>query len=234
MDLMKKVDGSRLLLYVVVIVAAGALSLQNADSIGRTLASAMLPADEAPESPASPETQAVAEEAATPAVILYSKDQLHFKKLTPLRPEMIDTETLWLARCIYSETKREREQELIAWVVRNRVETQYRGKGSYRDVVLDPYQFSAFNPNGRTRQFYAGLGPNSRYPGWQKALRIAYEVRNAEVTYRPFSRKTRHFYSEQSMVGPLRPDWASGLRPVLPERDYHIEPRRFRFYEGVF
>ncbi len=42
--------------------------------------------------------------------------------LPPQELKKIDNETLWLARCIYSETKRPEEQELVAWVVRNRVE----------------------------------------------------------------------------------------------------------------
>jgi hypothetical protein len=231
---MKKVDGSRLLVYVFMLLAVGAVSLQNADSIGRTLASAMLPSDSRaePSAPEEAESTPVRAAAATESV-LYSDNQINFRRLTPLAPEMIDAETLWLARCIFSETKRVREQELIAWIVRNRVETSYRGRGTYQSVVMDPFQFSAFNPGSRTRQYYTNLGPNSRVPGWQTALRIAYEVRHADEKFRPFSAGTRHFYSEQSMVGPEHPDWALGLRPVLPERDYHVEPHRFRFFEGV-
>ncbi|WP_243663594.1 cell wall hydrolase [Rhodothermus marinus] len=79
-------------------------------------------------------------------------------------PEAIDSETLWLARVIYSETKRPEEMELVAWVVRNRVETRFRGKATYRDVVLDPFQFSAFIPYNPRRQYYMRLTPHSRRP----------------------------------------------------------------------
>ena len=158
---------------------------------------------------------------------------LHPKKLPPLPPENIDLETLWLARCIFSESKRPEEQELVAWVVRNRVETRYRGKRTYQDVILDPYQFSAFKPDYHQWEFYTGLHPHSKVPGWQRALRIAHYVRNVDGSLRPFSPQTRHFYSERSLGNGIHPAWATGLEPVTPNRDYQIEARRFRFFENV-
>lgn len=149
-----------------------------------------------------------------------------------LRPQ-VDNETLWLARVIYSETKRPEEQELVAWVVRNRVETGYRNNKTYRDAVLDSYQFSAFNPGTRTRKHYSSLGVHSTEAGWQKALRIAYEVKNMPAQYRPFDINTRHFYSEQSMVGQRHPAWAKGQSPVKPNRSYFLEARRFRFFADI-
>ena len=147
-----------------------------------------------------------------------------------LDPENIEEETLWLARCIYSETKRPHEQELVAWVVRNRVDTAYRGRTTYREVVLDPYQFSAFNPNGPKRSFYANLTPTDSIPGWRRALRIAYQVRHAEASQRPFSIRTRHFFSEQSMPDRQFPQWASYKQHVKPNWSYRVDQRRFRFY----
>ncbi len=151
-----------------------------------------------------------------------------------LRAEHIDTETLWLARAIYSETKRPEEQALVAWVIRNRVETGYRGKRSYRSVVLDPFQFSAFSPDSPKREHYMSLTPAHRVPGWNTALYIAHMVRNADARHRPFSPRTRHFYSERSMTNAAAPDWASGLDPVEPEVEtIRVDDRRFRFFEGV-
>ncbi len=158
--------------------------------------------------------------------------RLGARRLPPVPPEAIDTETLWLARVIYSETKRPEEMELVAWVVRNRVETQYRGKTTYQDVVLDPFQFSAFIPYNPRRHYYMRLTPYSRTPGWQQALSIAYYVRFADTTHRPFSIRTRHFYSEQSMTGRLLPIWAEGVQPVQLTR-YRVDPRRLRFYEDI-
>ena len=172
-----------------------------------------------------------------PAVLeSYSRVIANLKRIEPLPPQMlpqVDSETLWLARCIYSETKRPEEQELVAWVIRNRVETGYRGQRSYRDVVLDPYQFSAFNPGTRTRSKYSALSPTTTNAGWQRALRIAHEVKSMPASLRPFSGTTRHFYSEQSMVGGRTPAWAHGQRPVRPKRDFTLEARRFRFYENI-
>lgn len=145
--------------------------------------------------------------------------------------EAIREDVLWLARCIYSETKRPDEQELVAWVVRNRVETGYRGAKTYRDAVLDPWQFSAFNTNSPKRRHYSRLGFDSQVSGWQTALHIAYDVLSSPAYERPFPVETRHFYSEQSMRGRTSPHWATGQRPVSLDR--HIDPKRFRFYSEI-
>ena len=159
--------------------------------------------------------------------------QLRPEELPLIPAEQIDSETLWLARCIYSETNRPEEQELIAWVVRNRVESNYRGKDSYVRVVLDPYQFSAFNADSPKSSYYRSLIPTHKQDGWERALSIAYYVRHARPTYRPFSPETLHFYSEQSMVGRKKPVWARGLKPIETPERYALDERRFRFYEGI-
>lgn len=151
--------------------------------------------------------------------------------LPPFASEEEKEEVLWLARCIYSETKQAAEQELVAWVVRNRVETGYRGATSYREAVLDPWQFSAFNADSPKRRYYASLDETSKARGWQTAVFIAYDVMQAPAYERPFSKKTRHFFSERSMKGRTTPDWAVGQRPVSLDRK--IDPRRFRFYANV-
>ncbi|HLA64174.1 MAG TPA: cell wall hydrolase [Rhodothermales bacterium] len=144
----------------------------------------------------------------------------------------INEDVLWLARCAYSETKTASEQELVAWVIRNRVETGYRGQHTYRDVVLDPYQFSAFNPGSRKRRLFLNLAPGSDAQGWMQALEVAHNVYYSPNTLRPFSSETRHFYSERSMRGRIQPTWARGETPVQVTR-YRIDPRRFRFYSGI-
>lgn len=144
----------------------------------------------------------------------------------------VSDDVLWIARCIYSETKRPEEQELVAWVVRNRVETRYRRRSDYERVVLDPLQFSAFNHGSSKRNYFMSLTPDSNAPGWHRALEIAHNVYYAPVEERPFPVRTRHFYSERSMVGGASPNWARGRTPVQPTR-YRIDPRRFRFYAGI-
>lgn len=151
-------------------------------------------------------------------------------RVTPLA---LDESTVWLARAIYSETKLPHEQELVAWVVRNRVETNYRGRSTYEEVVLDPYQFSAFNPGAQRREFLLHLTPDFQLPAWQQALWIAHYVRHADPVFRPFSVETRHFYSERSMTGRQHPYWVNGNQFVSPGWDYQLNDRRFRFYKEI-
>lgn len=146
-------------------------------------------------------------------------------------PALTKDEILWLARVIYSETKRPHEQELVAWVVRNRVETGYRGNDSYREAALDPYQFSAFNPGSRSRSYHTSLQWDSTEKGFARAVAIAATVAAADAAKRPFAETTRHFYSRQSMVGGRTPNWAVNVAPVKLDR--HVEPDRFRFYANV-
>ncbi len=146
--------------------------------------------------------------------------------------DAVSDDVLWLARCIYSETKRADEQELVAWVIRNRVETGYRGEREYQDVVLDPYQFSAFNPGNPKRRLYTSLAPSADSPAFVRALEVAHAVYYAPASARPFPERTRHFYSERSMVGAKAPNWSAGHVPVRPT-GFRVDPKRFRFYSGV-
>ncbi len=155
------------------------------------------------------------------------------RRLPPLPPDQIDSETLWLARAIFSESKRLEEQYLVAWVIRNRVETKYRGKKTYQAVILDPNQFSAFRSSSQVKTFYTSLDSASRTPGWNQALRLAYGIKHTDAEYRPFSVTTRHFYSEQSMGSRRHPAWSRGKDPVEPRLSVEIKEDRFRFFDGI-
>ncbi len=202
----------------------------------RTTGSAFLPSGAAkrPPAPAAPDTLShyAPLRLQEPLPIAGLKAPVGMRKAYR-RAARFDSETLWLARGIFSESKRPEEQVLVAWIIRNRVETRYRGKSSYREVILDPFQFSAFNPQDPQREFYLRLTPDADAPGWQRALRIAAQVRAAGPGQRPFSRRTRHFYSEQSMVGRAHPTWAEGAEPVAPDSAHAVAAERFRFYEGL-
>ena len=115
-------------------------------------------------------------------------------------------EVLWLARCIYSESDRAHEQRLVAWVVRNRVETKYRGE-TYRKVILEPRQFSAFNTPSIHRNHLLSLNQYSLSKAWRQALEVALNVYQAPASNRPFDVTTRHFYSPISMDGGRTPHW---------------------------
>lgn len=160
----------------------------------------------------------------TPAPVLHAVPTFSVAQVTD--------DVLWLARAIYSETKRSHEQELVAWTIRNRVETNYRGKSTYESVVLDPWQYSAFNENSPKRHHYVTLEATSTAKGFESALRVAHAVYHAADADRPFDPTTRHFYSERSMVGGQTPAWAVGQQPVHLA-DHDVDPRRFRFYAAI-
>lgn len=151
-------------------------------------------------------------------------------RLRRLTPFQVD-EVLWLARCIYSESDRPEEQRLVAWVVRNRVETQYRGD-TYREVVLEAKQFSAFNAPSPRRDHILSLQPDTPLPAWREALRIALDVYLAPSGDRPFAVETRHFYSPVSMVGRSQPTWADDAAPLSSQR-LGVDPNRFQFFAGI-
>ncbi len=148
-------------------------------------------------------------------------------RLSPFQQD----EVVWLARCIYSESDRGHEQQLVAWIVRNRAETDYRGT-TYREVILEPRQFSAFNEPSIHRNHILSLTPHSLSKAWRRALAIALEVYQAPASKRPFSITTRHFYSPVSMKGGRTPQWAKNVEP-LSSVQLGVDPQRFRFFAGI-
>jgi hypothetical protein len=234
---MNRTHTAGLSLFALVVFVIGIITTGGGDLFGKSLTTAFLPASDSSETAPAPDAQET-EDATEAAVRAITDDVVQRvidnpQRVTPLPVEQIDSETLWLARVIYSETKRPEEMELIAWVVRNRVETEYRGKNSYRSAVLDPYQFSAFNPGDRKRTHYSNLTHRSNAPGFDRALTIAHTVKNAGEHFRPFNQTTRHFYSERSMVGVRHPAWAKDGTKVDPQRSFTLDERRFRFFADV-
>ena len=140
-------------------------------------------------------------------------------------------EVVWLARCVISESNRRHEQKLVAWTVRNRVETSYRGE-TYREVVLEPLQFSAFNTPSPRRSYILSLDLDAHDAAWLEALQISLEVYQAPAEERPFPQETRHFYSPISMKGNKTPPWAVRATP-LPAASLDIDDNRFRFYTDI-
>jgi hypothetical protein len=151
-------------------------------------------------------------------------------RVQSLTPRQMD-EVLWLGRAVLSESDRTEEQRLVAWVIRNRVETNFRGD-TYRDVVLEPRQFSAFNGATPRREYILGLDQSDQVPSWMNALDVSLDVYQARARDRPFGIDTRHYYSPVSMVGPSAPTWAASGRPLSSEA-MGIDPNRFRFFAGI-
>ena len=155
-------------------------------------------------------------------------------RVQPVPAAFIDGETLWLARLMFSESKQPDEQELVGWVARNRAETGYRGCHTIEAVARDPYQFSAFTEGKPSKDYYVSLTPHTRNPGWQRTLALAHYLRHADPSLRPFSKQTRHFFSERSLAVPdSLPAWTIGRESVVPARPTNLDPLRFRFYAGV-
>ncbi|MEK7535489.1 MAG: cell wall hydrolase [Patescibacteria group bacterium] len=141
-------------------------------------------------------------------------------------------DVLWLARILYSETKVREEQIIVAWVVRNRVESNFRGAESYKDVALSPSQFSGLWPSDS--QYKLNISRSYEIKGdvsWTQALAIAQAVYFADDSLRPISENVRHFYSPEAVL--KDPKWAVGKKPALVMRDSDKGTIRFAFYSGV-
>jgi len=137
----------------------------------------------------------------------------HCQEKETVGMRLFKREKKWLSRAIYSETKREDEMWFVGNVIRNRVETGYRGRYSYKGVILDDKQFSAFNHRVPTR--YNKTAEN-----------VATSVLLADRDSLTFPAHVTHFYSPRSMSS--TPDWAY-------EYDYtaaKVNPNRFRFYSS--
>jgi len=141
-----------------------------------------------------------------------------------------EEEVLWLARLVYSETKRPEEQVLVAWVVRNRVEAGYKGK-SYKEVALHDSQFSGLNSFDRNYRHNITRNYGDDGDAWENALSVAKAVYNAPEVLRPFPKTVKHFYSPISVR--VKPTWAKGSEPVQVVRDGSDNTVRFAFYDSV-
>lgn len=143
-----------------------------------------------------------------------------------------DPRVIWLARAIYSETKRPHEMRLVGWVIKNRVKVGFKRDSTYRDVILSSHQFSAFNPTSRLRFYFATLPYHERKDNkyWSEALQVAKEVvfSKREKPPKPLTSDTFWFYSEVSMPSHKKhPDWKYEFQEVNVA---FIPDRRFRFY----
>ena len=139
-----------------------------------------------------------------------------------------DEEILWLARTLYSETKREDEMRLVAWVVRNRVETKFRGT-TYKEVALSHKQFSGLNKGDKQYAHNISLTFEHTYTSWQTAVRVAREVYYAPASERPLPTTVRHFYSPIAVR--MAPGWST--EGTLYHSTTSEHGTRFAFYEGV-
>lgn len=136
---------------------------------------------------------------------------------------------LWLSRTAYSETKDYDEAWHIMWVIRNRVDTKYRNKTTYKGVVLDPYQFSAFNPTSnqrllRLKNRYLNMGTNYPTERWRTYLKMSAIVRFANSEMNPLdSTDVRHFVHQKALT--RIPAW-------LPDEP-DVQVNELSIYQGI-
>ena len=133
-------------------------------------------------------------------------------------------EILWLARVIYSESKVKEEQIMVAWVVRNRVETGFRGETTYKDVASDPEQFSGIKSVSKLDY------TDTDMKVWMDTIAIARAVYFADASLRPIAQSVRHFYSPEVVI--RDPNWAKNKTPAVVLRDSKGSIQ-FAFYDSV-
>ena len=151
------------------------------------------------------------------------------KLATEIKQIAYDSEQIeWLARVIYSETKRPSEMPYIAWVIRNRVDIGYRsydataGVNNYLGAALASSQFSGMHPHlDRNATKNLAMGYHSAgVPAWDAAVEVARDVYYADSSERLLGQTVTHFYSP--FIAP--PAWAQSHKLA-----YKFEGR-FHFY----
>lgn len=153
--------------------------------------------------------------------------------------------------CLASESNQVHEWKHIAWVIRLRVESK-RYPSNYRSVILQPKQFSYFNPWTSGKQSalrkdsanpvlteeqvisealkgYAG----DIYSKWTDELRsCVMGVTSARLWECPFPLDTLHYYSPVSMrPRGSKPPWAASARLLITPSG--VDSDRFIFAAGV-
>ncbi|MCI0619774.1 cell wall hydrolase [Candidatus Wolfebacteria bacterium] len=139
-------------------------------------------------------------------------------------------EILWLARAVYSETKVRKEQELVAWVIRNRVASS-KYPNTYQEVVLQPKQFSGLNSSDRHYSLNTTLDFDDAAVGWESAIAVANDVYFADDSVRPIASGVTHFYSPIAVR--RTPLWAQGETPSHTVPDPISGSLRFAFYSNI-
>lgn len=151
----------------------------------------------------------------------------------------------WLALCLASESNQPHEWQYIAWTIKLRVEGQNRYPNTYRDVVLQPSQFSYFNlwTTGKV-----GARALTDQEIWTVAMKgyagtiytknrslldgCAAHVAALPLWQAPFPLDTLHYYSPVSMKPKgAKPAWAPSARLLITPSG--VDPQRFVFAAGV-
>jgi len=151
-------------------------------------------------------------------------------------------EALWLGLVGATETDRPEEWPLVQWAVRRRVEAKGRFRDDvagvvtveqYDDVVLDDWQFSAFNAyrnRADTWSIYREVSQTIPPQRVALATDCAKWVLGTPERGAPFGPRVYYFYSPISMKPPgslPKWNWEKLRRFAMPG----IDPYRFVFAE---
>lgn len=145
----------------------------------------------------------------------------------------------WVGLCLVTESNLMHEWGYIAWVIRNRVDSG-RFKHSYEQVILQPWQFSAFNKWTTMKDKADPMTVfrlMSRGYYWSErlfhAVDVAREVIHADRDMEaPFSINVCHYWSPVSMRPPgSAPKWKDDAKRLFTPEG--VDPNRFVFAEGV-
>lgn len=146
-------------------------------------------------------------------------------------------EAEWMALTLVSESKHPHEWPYLATVIKNRVEYPRIYPNTLRGVVLQPYQFSAYNewvghsPSFILRKAREKFGPCVARHHCE-ALDVAHEVLGRRNWEDPFGRMVFNYWSPRSMVPPGRlPGWNWDILRCFVVSG--VDPWRFVFAEEV-
>ena len=122
-------------------------------------------------------------------------------KLTTIT--LLDTNLLHLAKTIYGEARGESIETMFAvgWVIRNRLQSKRHGK-TYKDVVLQPKQFSCWN-KGDTNYKKIKVAIKGRL--WEVCIGVAVVVMQLSEKHNPIP-EVKHYYDKSLDGNP--PFWA--------------------------
>jgi N-acetylmuramoyl-L-alanine amidase len=110
-----------------------------------------------------------------------------------------------LALCVWREARGESlyGKQLVAQTIKNRVEDR-RWPGSYRDVILQPWQFSSFNKNDPNVSYF----PTNTSKSWKDCVEAAYDVFEAKEVF-----TTANHYHTRA----VSPKWSDASKIVIEE-----------------
>lgn len=115
----------------------------------------------------------------------------------------LNTNLLHLAKTIYGEARGESVETMLAvgWVIRNRLQLRRYGK-TYKDVVLQPKQFSCWNKDDPN---YGVIKGTITGRVWEVCIGVAIVVMQSADKHNPVL-GVRHYYDKSLDSNP--PYWA--------------------------